>query len=485
MRADDSITRFEMVPYFHGRVLEFSEGRVKAFPHFIWYQDVRLDEPDELRMFSTQSFDSVVSSHLLHLMPLDRVRSSIKEWSRVVKMGGHIVLHLPETGGQWDTSYEGVTKLMHELVSGWDLVQYTELESGLLYAFRIGPMLQREFTWRLKPDKTCAVVRLGAYGDCVQASSILPWLKEQGYHVTFYCSDHGQPVLAHDPHVDRFIIQGRDEVPPQVLGDFWDYERKKYDKWVNLSESVEATLLAAPGHSNFGWPNGLRAKLMDRNYLEFTHELAEVPPPYRPKFYATDKEKEWAKSQARKMGLRNVLWSLSGSSVHKTWPHLDAIIARLLLSYGDVHVVLVGDEVCAILEAGWQAEKRVHCLSGKWTIRQSMAFCEEADLIIGCETGLLNAAGSMETPKIVMLSHSSEEMLTKHWKNTISLTQRGGGCPMQPCRMMHNDWSTCNKYEDETTTAAMCMYHIGVEQAWEAVTQVMGEPAVDFDRKVA
>jgi hypothetical protein len=79
---------------------------------------------------------------------------------------------------------------------------------------------------------------------------------------------------------------------------------------------------------NHEWPNEVRAKYMDRNYLEWTHELAEVPPPYRPKFYSTLEEKAWARKTANQWGRKNIIWSLSGSSGHKTWPHLDTIIAR-------------------------------------------------------------------------------------------------------------------------------------------------------------
>lgn len=342
---------------------------------------------------------------------------------------------------------------------------------------------KREFSWKNpRPTKTCGVVRLGAFGDVIQSSSILPWLKAQGYHITFYCSDHGYPVIKHDPHIDRFVIQGAGEVPPQFLGEFWDYTEKKYDKWINLSESVECTLLAAKDHTNFYWPNELRAKYMDRNYIEFTHEMAQVPPPYQPKFYSTLDERAWARKQAQQFGSRNVLWSLSGSSVHKHWPHLDAIIAALMVCYPDVHVVLVGDEVSQLLEAGWQREKRVHCRSGKWSIRESMAFAEVADLIIGTETGLLNAAGSMETPKIVTLSHSSEEMLTKHWKSVTALKQPAGvGCPKGPCRQLHTNWDHCPAHEEMNphtgarTKAALCQWHISAEMMMDAIEKVMGK----------
>lgn len=312
----------------------------------------------------------------------------------------------------------------------------------------------------------------------VIASSIYPWLKEQGFHITLYCqSGQGYDTAKNDPHVDRFIVQNRDAVPPQVLAQFWGHEKNKYTKWVNLSESMEATLLACPDRAQWEWPNELRAKFLDKNYVEFVHELAQVPPPYRPKFYSTESERVWAREKAKSYGKRNILWSLSGSSGHKAWPHLDSVIAAVLLEYPDVHFVLVGDDFCRILEQGWEKEPRVHCHSGKWSIRESLSFCEVANLILGTETGLLNAAGYLDVPKIINLSHSSEEMLTKHWRNTTVLRQpKGVGCNKQPCRQLHgsggvSQWLDCPKHEE--TGTALCQFHIGPDVMMNAIRKVL------------
>lgn len=337
-----------------------------------------------------------------------------------------------------------------------------------------------------KPQKTCAVIRYGAIGDAIMVSSVFPRLKEQGYHVTLYCQDGpGYEAIKHDPNVDRFIIQGKDEVPPAFLSEFWDYTRKKYDKWVNLCESVEATLLASPGRASYEWPNAARRLHMDRNYLEWTHVLAEVPPPYAPKFYSTIEEKAWARKQKERAGRRNILWSLSGSSGHKVWPHLDTVLAGLMLSYPDVHVFLVGDEFCRMLETGWEDEPRVHCRSGKWSIRESMAFAEVADIVIGTETGLLNAAGHMDCWKVITLSHSSPEMLTKHWKKVIALQQpEGVGCAKYPCRQLHggnghSPWEDCPQHEQ--TGTSLCQFNVSPQMMYGAIEQVLGAQ-VQFHR---
>lgn len=346
--------------------------------------------------------------------------------------------------------------------------------------------MRHEFSHRNpKPAKTCAVVRYGAIGDMIQTSSLFPWLKEEGYHITLYCqAGQGYEAVKHDPHIDRFIIQEHKAVPPQFLLEFFEDTRKKYDKWINLCESVECTLLAAPGRVQWDWPNQLRQKYLNRNYLEWTHELAEVPPPYRPKFYSTPEEKAWAKDKARSYGKRNILWSLSGSSGHKVWPHLDTVLAGLMIDYPEVHVTLVGDEFCTILEKGWENEKRVHRQSGKWSIRQSLAFAEVADIVIGCETGLLNAAGSMDSWKIVTLSHSSPENLTKYWRNTIYLESTG--CPKHPCHQLHgaegsSPWIDCP--QESKSGTALCQFHITPQMMFTAVKSILRR--IDLQGKIA
>lgn len=507
---------------------------------------------EKLTPIASQSVDCVFSSHLLE--HIENWKGALAEWWRVLKPGGYLCLYLPhkdlypncDKQNEWKTWFKengkrykfqdeaieafaaerassGVSTVgakyagtpwcnpdhkqdfypqdiidCMEKIGGWDLLENQERDETDEYSFfqvfqknKSGKQIRH--SWKEpKPAKTCAVVRYGAIGDMLQMSSILPGLKEQGYHVTVYCqAGQGHESVMHDPNIDRFIVQGRDEVPNQFLLEFWNYTKKKYSRWINLCESIEGTLLASPNRATYEWPNDARALHMDRNYLEWTHMLAGVPAPYRQKFYSTTEEKSWALKQKANFGGRTVLWSLAGSSGHKTWPHMDNVIDAALKTYPDVHFVLVGDETCKLLEQGWgefndekndlvETVSRVHLRSGKWTIRQSMAFAEVSDLIIGTETGLLNAAGFMDTPKIITLSHSSPEMLTKHWKNTIVLQQENGvGCAKSPCRQLHGSmgadpWMDCPQHAESGT--ALCQYHIPPERMWGSVMAVLGMP---------
>jgi|WetSurMetagenome_2_1015567.scaffolds.fasta_scaffold35271_3 ADP-heptose:LPS heptosyltransferase/predicted SAM-dependent methyltransferase len=486
--------RWEIVQYTRGYGLDLGCGPYKAFPHFIGVDmkrygpenpDIVMDATD-LRIFADESLDFIFSSHLLE--DFEDPVPILKEWIRPIKVGGHLVLQLPHRDyypnvGQpfsnkdhhRDYAPVDLIKLMRE-IPGWDLMENQNRgdrveEYSFLQCYRKRDDEQCNLLYGSpKPPKTAAVVRYGGFGDMIQMASILPKLKNQGYHVTVYTTPSGQDILNGNPYIDAWFIQDRDQVPNHLLGPFWDCQKAKYDKWVNLSESVEGTWLAMSGRMNHNWPSGLRKKLLDYNYLEFAHQLAEVA--YCPTidtFFPSQEEIQWAWDQREKMQPNVVLWALAGSSVHKAWPYLDQMIARIMLTYPDTSVVLCGDDLCKALEYGWENEPRVVKASGEWTIRQTLTFAQVSDLVIGPETGILNSVAYHDIPKIITLSHSSVNNLTRDWVKCTSLTP--DFCRCYPCHMMHHSFEFCSR--DEETGVAECQAKIGAETMWSAITRIL------------
>lgn len=492
---------WEVAPYLRGRGLDLGAGIFKVLPHVISVDngdhavfghnirpDVMVQTAEKLDVFASQSMDFVFSSHLLE--HIQDYKSALKEWWRVVKQDGYLVLYLPHKElypnvGQpganpthvHDFMPEDIISVM-ESFGGWDLIDNQKRDQDMEYSMLLvfkkthGKATKRSCD-DPKPEKTALVCRFGAYGDLLQASSVFAGLKQQGYNVTLMASYPGLDVVDNDPNVDKFMILDKDQVPNADLGNFWKWQAKKYDKFVNLSESVEGTWLALPGRVQHGWSPLVRHKNMNRNYLEHQHELAEIPHVPQVRFFPTVDERLWAQRKRKELGKRVVLWSLAGSSVHKTWAGLDNIIAAIMLTYTDVDVVLCGGPDCQILESGWESEKRVVATSGKWTMRQTMAFLEQVDLVIGPETGVLNAACCMDVPKVVFLSHSSHENLTRDWVNTTALQSVGTRCAgrdrdaVSACHQMHYGWADCT--QDAETGTAQCQKDITVEQAWDAI----------------
>jgi ADP-heptose:LPS heptosyltransferase/predicted SAM-dependent methyltransferase len=506
--------KWDIVPYTRGKVLDVGCGPNKAFPHFtgvdnghhtrFGYQ-IRPDmwaDADDLWFAKSQSFDSVFSSHTLEHM--EDPRKTLKEWWRVIKPEGFLVLYLPHKDFYPNIGKEGanpdhkqdfhpndIIEMMRE-IGGWDLIENEERNKGEEYSFfqvykrlRSNKCLE---SWKNpKAGKSVAVVRYGAFGDLMQASSVFAGLKSQGYHVTLYSSPPGSDVVSNDPNIDKIILQDKDQVPNGDLGSFWDHISKKYDKFINLSESVEGTLLAMPGRANHTWPIHIRHKYLNKNYLEFQHELSEVSHNPRIKFYATDEEKQWARKERNKLGKFVLMWSLAGSSGHKAWPYVDHIVASMMTQYPESNVVLVGGPEAVMLEAGWQDEKRVSKTCGKWGIRNTLSFLAECDMVGGPETGVLNAAACMELPKIVLLSHSTHENLTRDWVNVCAMVPQDTHC--YPCHRMHYGWTYCNRDESKDclecdrneivnkarccpkhTYAALCQANITPQMVWDQMT---------------
>lgn len=504
-RAEDPVGNesgkivWELVPYTRGRGLDLGCGENKAFPHFIGVDngvdrslfklpvnaDVFVDTCERMPMFGSAGFDFVYSSHLLE--HIKDFRGALKEWWRLIKPGGYLVLYLPhkdfypnigQPGSNIDHKHDflpqDIVAAMTE-IGGWDLVRNEDRNEDREYSFfqvykkrTDGKHLFSHKT--PKPEKSCAVVRYGAFGDLMQASSVFPGLKEQGYHITLYTTPRGWEVVKNDPHIDEVILQDTDQVPNHKLGEFWDHEARKYDKFINMSESVEATWLALPGRTSHRWPANLRRKYLDVNYFEFLHDLAEVPMPPRPKFYPTDVERDWAEKERKSFGgSKVVLFALSGSSVHKVWPHMDGFFARLLLEDKDVRIVTVGDDLSKMLEMGWENEPRVICKAGAYSIRQTLALLDVVNAVIGPETGVLNAASHMDLPKVVLLSHSSKNNLTKYWTNAVAVEPVNTPC--FPCHQMHYGFDHCTR--EESTGVALCASRISIDFVWDAYTQLM------------
>ena len=495
---------WEVAPYLKGKGVDLGAGYFKILPQAIsvdnghhremfghnFKADLEMDCQD-LKLFATESLDFVFSSHLLEHIP--DYKKALKEWWRVLKVGGKLALYLPhkdfypnigEPGSNPDHKHDflpaDIITAMEDICSGqikFDLMLNQDRNEGEEYSMLLvlRKIHSRHFEHsykKQKPEKSVLVCRFGAFGDLMQASSVFAGLKKQGYHVTLMTSLPGADVISQNPHIDEIMLLEKDQIPNADLSAFWAWQAKRFDKFVNLSESVEGSFLSLPGRTVHTWSPTARERVSNFNYVEMQHLLAGVPHDPQIKFYTTPEERLWAKKQREKMGDFVILWSLAGSSVHKTWAGLDAVIAAVMLSYKDVHVVLVGGPECAILEQGWEKEPRVHLTCGKWSIRESLSFAAEADMVIGPETGVLNSVANEPMPKIVFLSHSTNENLTRDWKNTIALSGKNVTCKgrgnneAEACHMLHYNWDNCTRHEDGV---AQCQVAISVESVCDHV----------------
>lgn len=485
-----------VVPYTRGRGLDLGCGPSKFLPHAIGMDQGQLygprESPDiigdirDLKMFADASLDFVFSSHALE--DLEDTRAALTEWWRVIKPGGYLSIYLPhkdlypnigQPGANPNHKHDflpadildhmqavasvagtGCAVLEDETRSGGDEYSFlqvyrkTPAEDGWSYK-----------PWRRQPASTL-VIRFGGWGDMAVLSSVLPLLKQKGRHVTVSTTPRGMQFINGNPHVDAVLIQDTDQIPNPCLGQYWEALATRYDEVINLSGSVEDSLLATYPNVQHGWPAAARRKILGVNYYERTHDICGVPYVFRPQFFALDEEHAKAEAEKIAIGKPVVLLVLQGSSVHKLWPHADAFIAQVLLRT-NCSVVTVGDAACEFLERPWQNEPRVIGRSGKWSIRETLAFALQCEIVVGPETGVLNAVSAEPMRKVCLLSHSSHENLTKHWVNTVAI-EPDVSC--FSCHQMHYGWDYCHQHH--LTHAAICATAIGADTVFDAAFSI-------------
>jgi hypothetical protein len=497
--------RWHLPPYTGGVGIAISQMPYKKiFPHMITVNEepIHFDNPetgqveyynpdmpvksiDNLDVFSTRSMNFVFVDMFYSKYDLDKV---LTEYWRVIKNQGHLCVMINNND---PTMIEKLSKLKDAQIidtASWtEQVTNPETNEEMEIGQHLFVVLKSKIPFKKVPEgtKTACVIRYGAFGDLLRASSVCAGLKKQGYHVTLMCQPPGVDIVTNDPNIDRLSVTMKDQVPNAALGAYWEYQSTLYDKFVNLSESEEGTLLELPGRPGPSWPPEVREKYRSTNYMEFQHEIARLPHDPQIRFYPTTDEKVWANAERAKIKTKGVLvWQLAGSSVHKVWNGevengMDQFFARVLSTFKDISIVITGGDYPPIDLSQWENESRVVDTRGKWNIRQTLTFVQDADIVIGPETGVMNSVCQFPNEKIIFLSHSTVENLTRDWINTTSLIAPEVTCPgrgknnAMACHQIHYGWDNCK--QNQITGTAECQANITVDMLWDAFEVVAGK----------
>ena len=493
--------RYEVLPYLAHGGLDIGCGQSKVWPHLIGIDnrketelfgaqmqpDITVTDAVRLPLFADGSAHCVFSSHLLeHIVDW---QAALREWWRLVKPGGHLILYLPHRDhypnvGHPDANIDHKHDFVPDEIldffrlafRDWALlanqVRTEANEYSFLQVFRKeAPGTGQSGPWAAKKSgKTAGLVRMGGHGDALWAASVAANLHEQGYSVTAYVGRAGEEVLRHDPHIARIV-----QVPEGILSDleyieFWTHEAPKYDKWANLLRSVEGRLLPHQSEDDFYLPQALRHTLMNVNYLDIVHDFAEIQRgTWRQRFYPTAKEAAWAAEMRAKLPGPLVVISPTGSGPFKAWPHAQAFMERM--ADANVYTVMLGDlkslpDLDLVERHGIEFG---HVVGQEWTLRLALAYALVADAVVATESVFANAVAFEPMPKVVLLSHSSNENLTRDWTNTAAL-EAPVAC--HPCHRIHNvHMALCAK--DTSTGGSACMAQYSADMVAGLVLQAL------------
>lgn len=448
--------RDRVVPYLHGVILDLGCGDEKIIPQAIGVDlhdkaDLRIDlsAPNALNLFNSNSVDIVFSSHFLE--DCIDYKNVLKEMWRVIKPHGKLILYLPHKDLYPNIGQDGANINHKHDFRPDDILEALQEESFKVIRNETYDQLD-EYSFELILEKIetnhipvqfgkqekALVIRYGAYGDMIITTPIYRILKEEGYHVTVNTIPDSMCVLENNPNIDDFVLQQRYAVPSDLLHFYHAELQKKYDRMINLCESVERSLLFEERDANlFYLSQKERHEIANVNYSDRSLEIAGLNiRGVRPEMYLSEKEEvlgKWFKNKNK--NTFNVLWQLSGSSTHKLYPYADIVMEELLNKYDDIVFYLsAGFNQVQVMD--WN-HPRVKSTIGKWPIRLSLIMPKFMDLVVSPETGVLNAAGAFDTPKIGLLTHSSIENLTKYFSNDYSI-QSSVKC--SPChRLVHTE----------------------------------------------
>lgn len=490
--------RFDVLPYVARGGIDIGCGEAKVWPHLIGVDDNTdrrlfgtptapdlIMRAERLPMFASGFFDSVFSSHTLE--HIEDHRAALAEWWRILKVGGYLVLYLPHRdlyprigtpGANPDHKHDfcnaDIVEAMRAVAPDWrllvDEIRGEEYEYSFLQVFeKLPDGAGQRVELPVRPARSVGIVRVGGHGDALWASSPAALFKAQGYHVTLYCAWTGAQVLSADPNIDRVV-----EIPDGVLDDddllgYWAHEARKFDRWVNLIGSVERRSLVHPEDVMFYQSHAVRHKFCNLNYLETVHDYCELPHDFRQRYYPTDEERAKARElRALLTGDRPgpvVVLNPGGSGAAKWWPHGQELM-RLLADAG-VYTVLLGRLLDDTLEP---IEPWAHVVGMEWPIRGALAFALEADAVVATESMIANAVAFEPMLKVVTLSHSSAENLTKHWHNTVAVEPAGVAC--HPCHRVHPD-SLLFCAKDTRTRASACQAAAGAPMVADIVLRYL------------
>lgn len=301
------------------------------------------------------------------------------------------------------------------------------------------------------------VARIAAIGDCVQITPLIRYLKEQGNEVYVVTSGQGMQILKFNPFIDKLIYYVAETVPAEQLPEYFEQMRKdeNCDKLINLCECVEVKYLFHPADPVYNYSKQERLQRGCKNHYDAVFEAAGLPEVTGKKpelFFSDEEEDEFAQFRKEMLGKFWVVWCLSGSARHKSYPYTRYVMEAMLQEHKNMVIVTVGDESCKIFEFGLNHDRCIH-KSGVWSLRQTALACKYASLVITPETGVGHFVGCFDTPKIVFLTHTNKECFTKYFTNDYSLEAK---VDCAPCfRMIYDADLQCPV--EKMTRAPWCV----------------------------
>ncbi len=275
-------------------------------------------------------------------------------------------------------------------------------------------------------------------GDLLFTTPIPHLLANEGHETDVACWPKNEPVYRHNPFVNKIVLLP--EKDDEYLA--WkEKAEKNYDGVIYLGRTLEKKYL----HRTDGFFGPIpsleerRAAAAGQNYINETVRTAGFNVNgqyYLPELYPSEEEEAVLNRYRQELsadGRKIVFWNIIGSTKNKTlvrgFKYIEAVLAQVPNS---IHWILSGHTINA---ANMPKDHRVK--QARWDLRTSLLLTQLADVVIGPESALVNAAGAYSTPKVILYSHSAPENLGQFYKNHYPICPE---CECHPCYLLTLNW---------------------------------------------
>lgn len=292
--------------------------------------------------------------------------------------------------------------------------------------------------------KHATIIRLGAIGDAVWTLPVIRELHTEGYAINVHCKRVAASVYKNNPRIKNLFTY------PNESGTKVDIRVPNGSRVIDLDKTIEGKYLTdslpvgCSAHIlryELGCSQCQSNKIRRKVNINYAEEQLAVAgfvgrsPSTLGEIYVTLEDLEDVADVLKNWENKYViLWSLA-DVYHKQYLDWFTLMSEFCTSNPDVVVYTMGSTACAQFE---QEGANIH--AGHWTLSQSITLISQADLVIGGETGPMNIASCFDVAKLLFLSHSSRDNISKHWTNTLNLLPTS---ECHPCYQLHRKLDSC------------------------------------------
>ncbi|MGQ9517416.1 MAG: lipopolysaccharide heptosyltransferase II [Anaerolineae bacterium] len=328
-------------------------------------------------------------------------------------------------------------------------------------------------------------------GDVLMATAVLEALRRQwpGAEIDFAVGKWSRPAVEHHPHIRRLIDCGRVGEGAYTWRDWLALARRiragRYDLCLVLDRSpLMALLPAAAGvpwrvgldsaHRGIGLTRRVPAEGITHEvelYLACARALGISTEGVRPSFYPTPAARERIRALIPSERPLAVLHPAGGQNPGmvlsaKRWPaERFAEIVRRLVRERSAAVMIVGGpgdrESAEKVQSLAGEPAHVHNLAGKLSFDELGALLERSAVFVGNDTGAMHLATAVGTPTVAIFGPSDPRRYGPYGAGPRAVWNPPG---CAPC-FDRGRWNeTCRRFQ--------CIEAVGVEDVWQAVSQV-------------